>query len=111
MSNSDRQTNSSGDMGVSKIFGFRSKKVPNMLIACFYYGTCLTMMIRGLQGEAPEMFISGLFYMSPMLVLHDSFRDKLPFFKKRKWQSSAIGFLIILILMSIVSYPFAGGLM
>lgn len=106
-----------------KLFGFRSKRIWKMVVASAYYALCVIATIGVFASIRPyatstadkvldvvSYLIVVLIFLSPAFLLSEfGYRDRLPFFKRRKVLWSAAGLAIVLVLLS-VTVALAGGL-
>lgn len=113
-STSEAQMNCAESEPINKrkrLFGFRSNKLSHKVIAVIYMIILAIATIRILFGmpenaEGLDILISDVkkllnvaLFASPFIFLSDfKYRDKAPFFKKRKTSSSCVGFVLIFVI-------------
>ena len=102
----------------NKLLGFRSNRLWKKIIAYLYYLLCLIIIfysfikVPQIESNLYDMIIYKIsiilrtlaFLIPPLLISNFSIKDKLPFFKKKKWWSDVFGFIGIFIIMICFSY-------
>lgn len=79
--------------GITALFGFRHNKGWHRIIACVWYIIAALVIFMGIMTRTPVSVIVGAFLLSPLFLLHDTIRDKIPLFRKRKVGFTILGFL------------------
>ncbi len=93
---------------INGMFGFRSNNTLHKIVAIVFYAFVLVSLVGAITSGSIAGIISDLFWLSPIIVLHEDYRDKIPLFNKRQMTWSFLGFVILEIITSILATVLGG---